>query len=63
MKRTAIQAALGLRQEDYLREAYLLPSLEAGFVEITIPDKPKSSRQKHGLTAKGVALKTRLHNR
>jgi ATP-dependent DNA helicase RecG len=63
MKRTAIQGALGLRHEDYFREAYLLPSLQAGFVEMTIPDKPKSSRQKYRLTANGVALQARLRDR
>jgi len=63
MKRTAVQAALGLRHEDYFREAYLAPSLQGGFVEMTIPDKPKSSRQKYRLTAKGAVLRTRLHDR
>ncbi|MCW5550889.1 MAG: DUF4062 domain-containing protein [Verrucomicrobiae bacterium] len=63
MKRTAIQGALGLRHEDYFREAYLVPSLQAGFVEMTIPDKPKSSRQKYRLTAKGAALQARLRDR
>lgn len=56
MKRTEIQAALDLRHENYFREAYLLPALQAGYVEMTIPDKPKSSRQKYRLTAKGSAL-------
>jgi DNA-binding PadR family transcriptional regulator len=55
MKRTAIQAALSLRHEDYFREAYLIPALNAGLIEMTIPDKPKSSRQKYRLTAKGRA--------
>ena len=63
MKRTAIQGALGLRHEDYFREAYLVPSLEAGFVEMTRPDKPKSSRQKYRLTAKGAGLQARLRDR
>lgn len=56
MKRTEIQAALDLRHEDYFREAYLLPALQGGYVEMTIPDKPKSSRQKYRLTARGSAL-------
>src|SRR6266568_2142448 len=56
MKRSAIQAVLGLRHEDYFREAYLVPALEAGYVEMTIPDKPRSSQQKYRLTAKGKAL-------
>ena len=60
MKRVEIQHALGLRHEDHFRDAYLIPSLQAGFIEMTIPDKPKSSRQKYRLTAQGLALKALL---
>ena len=60
MKRTAIQKALRLRHEDYFREAYLIPALVGGFIEMTIPDKPASSRQKYRLTAKGQTLRDRL---
>lgn len=53
MKRKEIQALLGLKHEDYFREAYLSPALEAGLIEMTIPDKPRSSKQKYRLTKKG----------
>lgn len=53
MKRAAIQDALDLRHRDYFNEAYLIPALNAGYVEMTIPDKPKSSQQKYRLTKKG----------
>ncbi|MFV1951768.1 MAG: Fic family protein [Nitrospinota bacterium] len=53
MKRVELQKALDLRHEDYFREAYLVPALDAGLVEMTIPDKPRSSKQKYRLTAKG----------
>ena len=53
MKRTDIQGALALRHEDYFREAYLLPALTAGLIEMTIPGKPTSSKQKYRLTKKG----------
>lgn len=56
MKRSELQAALGLKHEDHFREAYLRPALDAGVVEMTIPDKPRSSRQKYRLTALGQAL-------
>lgn len=56
MKRTDIQNALGLKHEDYFREAYLSPALADGLVEMTIPDKPTSRLQKYRLTAKGKAL-------
>ena len=53
MKRTEIQAALALRHEDYFREAYLIPALAVGLIEMTIPGKPTSSKQKYRLTRKG----------
>lgn len=56
MKRSEIQGVLGLRHEDYFREAYLVPAISAGYVEMTIPDKPRSGRQKYRLTARGMAL-------
>jgi len=56
MKRTAIQEILGLRHEVYFRDAYLVPALEAGYIEMTIPDKPTSGRQRYRLTDRGLAL-------
>jgi len=53
MKRTDIHKALALRHEEYFREVYLVPALTAGLVEMTIPDKPTSSKQKYRLTQKG----------
>ena len=53
MKRTDIQEVLTLRHEDYFREAYLIPALTAGMIEMTIPGKPTSSKQKYRLTPKG----------
>jgi hypothetical protein len=36
MQRTAIQEALSLRHEDYLREAYLIPELNADIIDRSI---------------------------
>ena len=60
MKRMDIQRALALRHEDYFREAYLLPALTAGLIEMTIPGKPTSSKQKYLLTKKGQDLIAKL---
>ena len=38
----------------------LKPLLEAGWLEMTIPDKPTSSRQKYRLTARGRNLLAQL---
>lgn len=56
MKRTEIQTALGLRHEDNFRENYLTPALELGLIEMTLPTKPKSSKQRYRLTEKGKKL-------
>lgn len=53
MKRNEIQAALGLKHEDHFRGAYLLPALELGGIEMTLPDKPHSSRQRYRITPRG----------
>ena len=44
---------MGIRDEKHFRKAYLLPALESGLLERTIPDKPQSSKQRYRLTAKG----------
>lgn len=56
IKRAELQAALGLRHQVHFREAYLLPALAAGLVEMTQPDKPNRSKQRYRLTAKARAL-------
>ena len=55
MKRSEIQQALGLKHEDHFRDAYLSPALALGVVEMTQPDKPRSSKQRYRLTPKGMA--------
>jgi ATP-dependent DNA helicase RecG len=51
-----IRQHLGLRDRTNLRERYLDSSLDGGWIEMTIPDKPNSRLQKYRLTAKGTAL-------
>lgn len=53
MTRQQLKEALGLKDDEYFRKAYLLPALDAGLIEMTIPDKPRSSKQKYRLTDKG----------
>ena len=53
LPRQALQAALGLKDTEHFRKAYLQPGLAAGLVEMTQPDKPRSSRQRYRLTAEG----------
>jgi Fic family protein len=53
MPRQQLKEGLGLKDDEHFRKAYLLPALEAGLIEMTIPDKPRSSKQKYRLTDKG----------
>lgn len=62
MKRQALQEALKLRDEEHFRKVYLLPALEAGLIEMTIPDKPRSSKQKYRLTSKGLQFLNEMKN-
>ena len=48
--------SLGLKDRMHFANEYLLPALENGWIEMTIPEKPRSSKQKYRLTAKGKAL-------
>jgi ATP-dependent DNA helicase RecG len=51
--RKELQKILRLKNAEHFRKAYLLPAIEAGLVEMTLPDKPKSRLQKYRLTENG----------
>lgn len=53
MSRKQIQDILTLKHEDHFRSTYLVPALTSGMIEMTLPDKPRSSKQRYRLTAKG----------
>jgi predicted HTH transcriptional regulator len=57
MTRKELQDALSLKNSEHFRKHYLLPALESGIIEMTIPDKPTSRMQKYRLTEKGRGLK------
>ncbi len=44
---------LGLKNRTDLYTRFLLPALQQGLIEYTIPDKPNSRLQKYRITAKG----------
>lgn len=56
MTRQQLQVALKLKNDEHFRKTYLLPALEAGLIEMTIPDKPRSSNQKYQLTTAGQTV-------
>ncbi|MBW2739746.1 MAG: hypothetical protein JRE64_13065 [Deltaproteobacteria bacterium] len=49
----SLMAAVGISHRPTFLYSYLQPALNAGLVEMTIPDKPRSSKQKYHLTDKG----------
>ena len=58
--RTELQAALKLSERRNFIDKYLKPALEAGLIEITLPDKPTSRHQRYRRTQAGEALARRL---
>ena len=53
--RQEFQVALNLKSRAKFESRYLKPAIEAGYVTLTIPDKPRSRLQKYRLTDKGKA--------
>ena len=53
MSPAALRRALGLTDRRHFREAYLAPLLREGLIEMTIPGKPHSNRQRYRLTRAG----------
>ncbi len=53
MKRGEIMTKLGLKDEKHFREHYQQVAVKLGLIEMTIPEKPRSSKQKYRLTDKG----------
>ena len=56
MTREEIMEKLGLKDEKHFRENYQQVAVNLGLIEMTIPDKPRSSKQKYRLTEKGKAI-------
>ncbi|GMQ78292.1 MAG: helix-turn-helix domain-containing protein [Anaerolineae bacterium] len=54
--RTELQKSAGLRDREHFVNTCLNPLLKAGLLEMTIPDKPRSSKQKYRLTDAGKRL-------
>ena len=57
LTRQELQIALELGDPKHFRQAYLVPALAAGLVEMTQPDKPNSRSQQYRLTAAGKGIR------
>ena len=56
MSRADLMNALGLKDRTHFSHAYLQPGLEGNFIEMTIPERPRSRMQKYRLTPKGKRM-------
>ena len=56
LTRAEIMEGMGLKDRMHFAKEYLQPALDAGLVEMTIPDKPRSSKQRYRLTVQGRGL-------
>lgn len=57
--REQLQNAAGIKDREHFRKAYLEPLLAVGWLEMTIPDKPRSSKQRYRITALGRKVLTK----
>jgi len=53
MSRQKLQASMGLKNVDHFRKAYVLSALTAGYLEMTLPEHPKSRLQRYRRTDAG----------
>ena len=58
--RAELQAAMKLRDRRSFIDIYLKPALDAGLIEMTLPDKPTSRNQRYRRTPAGEALARRI---
>jgi len=61
MSREEIQDKLQLTDRKSFIKRYIQPAKEFNIIEMTIPDKPNSSKQKYRLTKKGLGIKEILN--
>jgi len=54
--RDALQRASKIKDRQHFRKRYLEPLLAADWLEMTIPDKPRSSKQKYRTTELGLEI-------
>ena len=57
MSRAELIDALGLADRDDFAQIYLQPGIDAGLIEMTVPDRPRSLMQRYRLTGLGRQLR------
>lgn len=51
--RAELMKLVDIEHREYFRKDYLKPAIDLGLIELTIPEKPKSRKQKYRLTDLG----------
>ena len=59
LSRAELQAALGLAHRPHFISTYLRPALDAGLIEMTLPEMPNSRNQRYRRTPSGQVLSRR----
>lgn len=62
LSRATLQQAAGLRDRLHFIREHLRPMLAAGLLELTLPDRLRSTKQRYRLTEAGRALLARLQS-
>ncbi|MGC6359135.1 Fic family protein [Bisgaard Taxon 45] len=57
-----LMEALNIQHKRHFRTAYILPAMENGWVEMTLPDKPTSPNQQYRMTEKGKQVLANIKN-
>ena len=57
MSRAELMDALGLADRRHFARMYLQPGIDRGFIEMTVPDRPRSRMQRYCLTRFGKRLR------
>ena len=63
MSRGEIMTKLRLKDEKHFREHYQQAGITLGVIEMTLPDKPRSSKQRYRVTEQGRALLVERKNK
>jgi predicted HTH transcriptional regulator len=58
MSRTELMEKLQLKDRKYFLQYYIEPCLQEGYIEMTLPEKPNSPKQKYRLTENGLNWKS-----
>ncbi len=56
VSRETLQEAAGIKHREHFRKVHLEPALNSGLLERTIPDKPRSSKQRYRTTESGLRV-------